>query len=95
MARELTKLHEEVVRGAIDDVAAEIASRENLKGEVVLLVGPPPARVRAELDAEQVREHVDRLIAGGATKSEAVKRVAKELGLPRSEVYEVAHKPGA
>jgi 16S rRNA (cytidine1402-2'-O)-methyltransferase len=93
LARELTKMHEEVVRGAIEDVAAQIASRESLKGEVVLLVGPPPARVRAEMDAKQVRVRVETLVSEGATKSEAVKRVAKDLGLPRSEVYEVAHRP--
>jgi uncharacterized protein YggU (UPF0235/DUF167 family) len=60
---------------------------------VVLLVGPPPARVHAEMDAKQVRVRVETLVSEGATKSEAVKRVAKDLGLPRSEVYEVAHRP--
>jgi 16S rRNA (cytidine1402-2'-O)-methyltransferase len=40
MARELTKIHEEVVRGPVADLAAALAGRE-LKGEVVLLVGPP------------------------------------------------------
>jgi 16S rRNA (cytidine1402-2'-O)-methyltransferase len=95
LARELTKLHEEVVRGAIEDVAAEVASRESLKGEVVLLVGPPPPRARQEMDAKKVRERVATLVSEGATKSEAVKRAAIELGLPRSEVYQVAHSPNA
>ncbi len=84
------------MRGAIDDVAAadRLARQPQGRGGAACRAAARP-RARAELDAEQVREHVDRLIAEGATKSEAVKRVAKELGLPRSEVYEVAHKPGA
>jgi 16S rRNA (cytidine1402-2'-O)-methyltransferase len=82
-----------VVRGAVDDVAAEIASRENLKGEVVLLIGPPPARVRKPADPALVRGQLDRLIAGGLSRSEAVKRVAGDLDLPRSEVYDIAHRP--
>lgn len=93
LARELTKLHEEVVRGAIEDVAAEIGSRENLKGEVVLLVGPPPARAREHADPEKVWTHLKRHIAGGASRSEAVKLVAKNLGLPKGEVYRIAHQP--
>ena len=91
LARELTKLHEEVVRGSIESVAEEIGAREALKGEVVLLVGPPPAPVREEADVEQVRSHVEQLIEAGATRSEAVKRVARELALPKSDVYRIAH----
>ncbi|NTU72513.1 MAG: 16S rRNA (cytidine(1402)-2'-O)-methyltransferase [Coriobacteriia bacterium] len=92
LARELTKLHEEVVRGVVEDVAADIAARENLKGEVVLLVGPAPARLREAADPKTVISAVERLIAEGASRSEAVKRAAKELGVPRSEVYEIAHR---
>jgi 16S rRNA (cytidine1402-2'-O)-methyltransferase len=92
LARELTKMHEEVVRGAIEDVAADIGAREKLKGEVVLLIGPPPARVRERLDPVITRAEVDRLISAGVSRSEAVKRVAGDLGLPRSEVYEIAHR---
>jgi 16S rRNA (cytidine1402-2'-O)-methyltransferase len=41
MARELTKLHEEVLRGRLSELAAELAGRASLKGEFVLVVGPP------------------------------------------------------
>ena len=91
LARELTKLHEEVVRGPIADVAEQIGARDVLKGEVVLLVGPPPAPVREEVDADEVRSYVERFIGDGVSRSEAVKRVARELGLPKSEVYRIAH----
>lgn len=95
MARELTKLHEEIVRGSIDHVAAEVASREHIRGEVVLVIGPPPRMERAPADAGDVRSRVDALVAEGANRSTAVKLVAKELGVPRSEVYDIAHRSGS
>ncbi len=96
MARELTKLHEEVVRGPLPELAAELADRESLKGEVVLLVGPPgeSAPPRARERAAEVREAVEARIAGGLSRTAAVKAVARELGLPRNEVYEIAHTDG-
>jgi 16S rRNA (cytidine1402-2'-O)-methyltransferase len=92
LARELTKLHEEVVRGSIEDVSAQIAARDGLKGEVVLLVGPPVAKPREEPDAGEIRDLIGRLLEDGATKSEAVKRVALDLDVAKSEVYRIAHE---
>lgn len=93
MARELTKLHEEIVRGPIEVVAADISAREQVRGEVVLVIGPPPPAVRAPVDAADVRARVNALVADGTNRSTAVKFVAKELGLPKSEVYDIAHRP--
>jgi 16S rRNA (cytidine1402-2'-O)-methyltransferase len=92
MARELTKLHEEVVRAPVEELAEMLAVREKLKGEVVLLIGPPPARTRAHANEEEVLVAVEALIAQGESRSAAVKQVAAELGVPRSEVYDFAHK---
>jgi len=92
MARELTKLHEEVVRGTIEEVAADIAGREIVRGEVVLLLGPPLPAVRGPVNATDVRARVDAIVAEGTNRSTAVKLVAKELGIPRSEVYDIAHR---
>jgi len=92
LARELTKLHEEVVRGPIEQVAAEIGARDNLKGEVVLLVGPPGPPGKAEVDSADVRARVEGRIAEGASRSTAVRQVARDLGIPRGEVYEIAHQ---
>lgn len=91
MARELTKLHEEVVRGDAPALAAELAGRE-LKGEVVLLVGPPdrdsgPAEAP---DAGDLRARVEALVARGASRKDAVRAVAAETGLPRNAVYDAA-----
>ncbi len=90
MARELTKMHEEVVRGPVEEVAATLAQRE-LKGEVVLLVGPPARGERSPLDTDAIRVRLDELAAEGLKRSEAVKRVAEELGARRNDVYRIAH----
>ena len=42
VARELTKLHEEVLRGDLLEIVAELGARERLKGEFVVVLGPPP-----------------------------------------------------
>jgi 16S rRNA (cytidine1402-2'-O)-methyltransferase len=93
MARELTKLHEEVVRGPLPDVAAEIGARETLKGEVVLLVGPPsPSETKqpAEADPDAVRARLHDLIGSGMKRAKAAKHVAAEFGLDRNAVYDMA-----
>ncbi len=82
MARELTKLHEEVLRGAVEEVAEQVAARDKLKGEVVLLVGPPLARERAHADADEVRAAVEARIALGESRSAAVKQVARRTRSP-------------
>ena len=75
MARELTKLHEEVVRGPLHEIAEQIAQRENLKGEVVLLVGPPAGRKTAATYPEAVDEELVR--ATGGTRSSRRARRAR------------------
>jgi 16S rRNA (cytidine1402-2'-O)-methyltransferase len=89
MARELTKLHEEVVRAEIGELAARLAGRQ-LKGEVVLLVGPPPRGERAAIDPDAVRVRLRELQAEGVARSAAVRTVAAELGVPRNDVYRIA-----
>lgn len=91
LARELTKLHEEVVRAPLPELAEQIAQRDQLKGEVVLLVGPPVARLKTQIDPAAIRARVDELVAGGSSRTQAVKLVASEMGLSRNTVYDVAH----
>lgn len=90
MARELTKLHEEVVRGPLPELASRIAARESLKGEVVLLVGPPTAEAPHEVTDEEIAAAVARAVGAGARKNDAARAVASELGVSRHRVYEIA-----
>jgi 16S rRNA (cytidine1402-2'-O)-methyltransferase len=86
VARELTKVHEEVVRGDLSELAAVFASRE-VKGEVVVLAGPPLEPAQLEIDAEAVRAAVRSRVESGMSRRDAIRAVAAESGLPRNEVY--------
>ena len=89
VARELTKLHEEFLRGAVADVRRELAAREHIRGEFVLLIEPP---VGAPGLASETRERISDRIArlqseAGIDEKEALKRLARELGQSKSELY--------
>jgi 16S rRNA (cytidine1402-2'-O)-methyltransferase len=87
VARELTKLHEEVARGSLTDLAARYADAPP-RGEVVLVVGPPGAEsAEATPDLESlVRARVE----SGLSIKDASALVAAETGHPRRDVYAVA-----
>jgi 16S rRNA (cytidine1402-2'-O)-methyltransferase len=83
VARELTKLHEEFLRGTAGEVRAQLAARDTVRGEMVLLIGkgePAAATVPPE-------EAVRALERQGVARMDAIKQVAKERGLPKREVY--------
>lgn len=90
LARELTKLHEEVVRGLAPEVAAQVAAREELRGECVIVVeGPVAGEVIAAVTAEiPLDEAIAAGLEAGESKSRLAKRLAKERGLARNEVYD-------
>jgi 16S rRNA (cytidine1402-2'-O)-methyltransferase len=90
VAREMTKLHEEVARGEVQELSAAFAARE-LKGEVVLLLGPPARGSKSKSpDEGDVRAQVESAVTAGATRKDAVRDVAAKMGLPRNEVYRIA-----
>jgi 16S rRNA (cytidine1402-2'-O)-methyltransferase len=85
VARELTKIHEEFLRGTAAEILAQLAKREVVKGEMTLLIGkataPPP-------DDTPLDAAVERLISGGTPRMDAIKQVARRRGLSKREVYE-------
>ena len=88
LCRELTKLHEEVLRTTLGE-AAERYKAEEPRGEFVLVVeGAAPAKEEATL--EDGLDRVEALLAEGLSRKDAVKQAAKELGLSRNELYAVA-----
>ncbi|PKQ20435.1 MAG: 16S rRNA (cytidine(1402)-2'-O)-methyltransferase [Actinobacteria bacterium HGW-Actinobacteria-6] len=93
MARELTKIHEEIARDNTQALVAALAGRE-LKGEVVLLIGPPCADEAPVTDERAVRSAVALHLSEGMTRKDAVKRVAADLGVARNEVYRLALDKG-
>jgi 16S rRNA (cytidine1402-2'-O)-methyltransferase len=88
MARELTKLHEEVARASVEELARALEGRE-LKGEVVLLVGPPDGTPPV-VDEGAVAARITELIAAGVTRKDAARQAARELGVPRNVAYGIA-----
>ena len=85
VARELTKLHEEVVRGTTAEVAAWAAG--GVRGEVVVVLAGVPA---APPDADAALEEVLALVAGGARLKEASAAVAARTGVSRKGLYDAA-----
>lgn len=89
VARELTKLHQEVLRGTPEEVLGGIANRNRVKGEITLLVAPPSAATGAtEEDLEQMLLRL--LETHPASKAATI--AARESGHPRSQLYEIAIK---
>jgi 16S rRNA (cytidine1402-2'-O)-methyltransferase len=86
VARELTKMHEELVRGRAEEVQQHFAAKD-IRGEIVLLIGPATA---AETPTMTVKEALAQLLAEGMLLRAAVKQVAKAYGLPGDEVYKEA-----
>jgi 16S rRNA (cytidine1402-2'-O)-methyltransferase len=86
VARELTKTHEEFLRGAISEVHADLAARESVRGEIVLLIAGA-SEAPAPTAALPLPARVQQLIAAGASPMDAVKTAAKEYGLSKREAY--------
>ncbi len=85
VGRELTKLHEEFLRGTAAEVRAELGGRESVRGEMVLMLAPRGLRVEGAI--ESVAAAVRGLVGAGVEEKEALKRVAKERGMGKSEAY--------
>jgi len=91
LCRELTKLHEEVVRTTLEE-AVEKYTENPPKGEFVLVVAgaePEEKETASETDAAS---HVAALMARGLSRKDAIKQTAKDLDLPKNVVYDAALK---
>jgi 16S rRNA (cytidine1402-2'-O)-methyltransferase len=102
IGRELTKLHEEIVRGSLGDLAGRARRGElTLRGEFALVVGAwPAARIEVEsaagsgiADAAAAEiaalAEVERRVAAGSSRGDAARTVAAETGIPRRRLYRV------
>jgi 16S rRNA (cytidine1402-2'-O)-methyltransferase len=83
VARELTKLHETIVRGTLDEVHAHFAGA-TVRGEIVVVVGAAPPDVPTEEDAATLAAA---LLAAGETPKSAARELADRLGIPRNDAY--------
>lgn len=99
VCRELTKLHEEVLRGGAAEVAETLAAREEVRGEIALVVAPPAAdefeALRAGMPAfgsvtdpdEALREEIAAALAEGEPASAIAKRLSQKYSRKKRDVY--------
>ena len=89
LARELTKLHEEFIRGRLSEIPARLGNRPEIKGECTLLVaGAPVAETISDTDLEVALRQA--LAQPGTHLSSLAKTLARRFHLPRKRVYETA-----
>lgn len=92
VARELTKLHEEILRGNLRELAEQFAAR-NIKGEIVLVIGAEStASSTTEVESAspaRLVERVHELETQGTSAKEALKIASRELGIKRAEAYRI------
>ncbi|GLQ35003.1 ribosomal RNA small subunit methyltransferase I [Amylibacter marinus] len=86
LCRELTKKFEEVIRGSLVEVEEIVAGRESIKGEVVLVLGPPLEKVVKE---EDIHEFLIELLQTSRVK-DAAAAASTHFNIPRKQAYEIA-----
>ena len=87
IARELTKLHEEFLRGTAAELLATLSARASVKGEITLLIGK--AEHVETVDDTPIEEAILALQLSGFARMDAIKQVAKARGLSKREVYKL------
>ncbi len=93
VARELTKLHEEIARGSLADLAARFAVK-NVKGEIVLAIDRASAKMIEQPSVKTLSKRVKALEKEGLDHKSSLKKAAKEFGLSKSEAYRLTQVKG-
>jgi 16S rRNA (cytidine1402-2'-O)-methyltransferase len=84
VARELTKMHEEYLRGTAAQIRTELANRDAVRGEFTVLIGKATKPVA---DDTPISDAVESCIRGGMSRMAAMKTVARQRGLSKRDVY--------
>jgi 16S rRNA (cytidine1402-2'-O)-methyltransferase len=89
LAREMTKLHEEFIRGRLSQILNVIGSRSTVKGECTLLVAG--SNQSDEMDLQNVKTVLEAALGNETGSiSEIARQIAQECGLPKRTVYDLA-----
>ena len=89
LCRELTKLHEEVVRTTLGQ-AVEKYSTDTPRGEFVLVLAGAPEEEKPVATVQDAAARVAQLVESGMSRKDAIKQTAQELNLPKNVVYDAA-----
>jgi len=90
LARELTKMHEEFLRGTAAELHDKLAGEERVRGEFVLII--EGADTAAAADQEVVEKLLCELKTEGLPNKSVVRIVTRTLGVPRNEAYRLVHR---
>ena len=91
LGRELTKLHEEFLRGTAAEIRTKLADRDSVKGEITLLI----SRATEQALEGDPKEIVSQFEQQGMDRMDAIKAAAKRMGLPKRAVYQAVAEPGS
>jgi 16S rRNA (cytidine1402-2'-O)-methyltransferase len=87
VARELTKVHEEFLRGTAGQLSGELEARADIKGEITLLIGPASEQ-EIQPPPISIRERVEQIMREEKLhQKDALKKVARERSISKSEAY--------
>jgi 16S rRNA (cytidine1402-2'-O)-methyltransferase len=89
VARELTKHYEEIKRGTAEELKAWAAAADDIKGEIVILIGPPPRA--PEITDSDISARLGPLLADMSLR-DAARSIADDLGVAKSRVYDIGIK---
>ena len=85
VAREMTKLHEEILSGTVSEVIDSLAPRDAIRGEITIVIAERAAAERHEVDPAVIAEEFQRLRDSGMRRTDATKLLAERYGLKKSE----------
>jgi len=85
VARELTKIHEEFLRGTAGEIRSQLESRDSIRGEITILIAKAET---PQPDDTPIPEAVEILVQLGVPRMDAIKEVARSRGLSKREVYD-------
>lgn len=88
IARELTKMHEEFIRGTVSELLQAVPE---LRGEMVVVVDGCHEDPREKLSEDDILTFVNHCMEEGMTRSEAIKAAAKETGIAKNKIYDLVH----
>ena len=88
IAREVTKIHEEFLRGRAGEILETLNARGDIKGEITLLIGKAEEGQRKSAAGVSVRQRLEQIMAAEKLDEKAaLKKIAKEMGVSKSEAY--------
>jgi 16S rRNA (cytidine1402-2'-O)-methyltransferase len=89
LCREMTKLHEEIIRGTASHLMEQLANQKWI-GECTVVIAPGKEEI-LEMNDETIRTRFQQLVSEGLSRKDAIKRLIRESGKSKNEIYKLVH----